>query len=351
MPITLLARQQGWSRRETAQAALKAGTGHVLSTLVIGLIVWIAGVAFATRFGNVFSIASSLALIGFGGWISIGSLREMRSSAAHTHSHGGHHHRSADEAHRDKNAIETSNGEIRLSIFESGTPPRFRVTGPDFGTIVAKTIRDDGSRQSFAMTNLGPYWESVDVIPEPHQFTISLAVWMSGRVETYDTRFAEHDHDGHDDQDALYKPLVSASAAGTHAHRHRHGNSAPHSHRHDHDAATWHRVTGTTGAETPRHKHGHKTSSRMALLLILGSSPMVEGIPAFFAAGKYGPGLIAVMSVAFGLSTIATYVALGVYSTAGLQRVNLGSFEKYGEIMSGGFIALVGIVFLIFPLA
>lgn len=98
------------------------------------------------------------------------------------------------------------------------------------------------------------------------------------------------------------------------------------------------------------HEHAHKTSSRTALLLILGSSPMVEGIPAFFAAGKYGVGLIAVMAVAFGISTILTYVALCVYSTAGLQRIKLGSFEKYGEVISGGFIALVGCVFPFFPL-
>lgn len=76
---------------------------------------------------------------------------------------------------------------------------------------------------------------------------------------------------------------------------------------------------------------------------------MVEGIPAFFAAGKYGPGLIALMSVAFGLSTIVTYVTLCVYSTAGLQRLQFGSFEKYGEVISGTFIALVGCVFLVFP--
>ncbi len=76
---------------------------------------------------------------------------------------------------------------------------------------------------------------------------------------------------------------------------------------------------------------------------------MIEGIPAFFAAGKYGLGLIAAMAVAFGISTIATYVLLCVYSTAGLQRVNLGSFEKYGEVASGAFIAIVGLVFLFVP--
>lgn len=192
MPIALIARERGWSRRETAQAALKAGTGHVVSTLLIGLIVWVAGIAFATRFGTLVSTISSLALITFGGWIAIASLRELRT-------HGEH------------------------------------------------------------------------------------------------------------------------------------------GHRHDHDVAH------------PDHRHDQKQSPQTALLLILGSSPMVEGIPAFFAAGKYGVGLIALMSIAFGLSTIATYVVLCVYSTAGLQRVKLGSFERYGEVISGAFIALVGLVFLIFP--
>ena len=76
---------------------------------------------------------------------------------------------------------------------------------------------------------------------------------------------------------------------------------------------------------------------------------MVEGIPAFFAAGKYGPWLIAVMSVTFALTTIVTYVALCVYSTTGLQRVSFGPFERYGEVLSGAFIAVIGVVFWIWP--
>jgi hypothetical protein len=87
----------------------------------------------------------------------------------------------------------------------------------------------------------------------------------------------------------------------------------------------------------------------MALLLILGSSPMVEGVPAFFAASRYGIAVIALMAVVFAISTIATYVVLCVYSAAGLQRVSLGPFERYGEVISGVFIALVGIVFWLWP--
>lgn len=184
VPITLIARQRGWSKTETTNAAIKAGTGHVLSTLLIALVVWGAGVAVATHFGHLVDLASSTALIAFGCWIAISSLWGMHS-------------------------------------------------------------------------------------------------------DSY-----EHSHD---------------------------------------------------------HVHEHETNKRTALLLILGSSPMVEGIPAFFAAGKYGVGLIILMSVVFAVSTIATYVILCVFSTAGLQQVKLGVFERYGEVISGVFVALVGVVFLVWP--
>jgi hypothetical protein len=85
------------------------------------------------------------------------------------------------------------------------------------------------------------------------------------------------------------------------------------------------------------------------LLLILGSSPMVEGIPAFFAAQRFGVLLITAMAIVFAVSTIATYVLLCVYSTAGLRRVRLGPLERYGEVMSGAVIAGVGLVFWIWP--
>jgi len=183
-PITLLARQQGWTGAQTARAAFGAGLGHTASTLAIGALVWLAGLAVAVRFGHMVSLLSSLALIGFGGWIALASLRELRE---------GH----------------------------------------------------------------------------------------------------DHHEDGH--------------------------------------------------AERP--------GSRMALLLILGSSPMVEGIPAFFAAAKFGWELILVMSACFAFSTIATYVTLCVLSDGALRHLRLGRLERYGEVLSGAFIGVVGIVFLIWPIA
>lgn len=103
------------------------------------------------------------------------------------------------------------------------------------------------------------------------------------------------------------------------------------------------------------HDHGHKhtqdakAGSRMALLLILGSSPMIEGIPAFFAAGQYGLGLLIIMALVFAAATIATYIVLSVDSAKGLDQFRFGQFEQYGEIVSGMLIAVVGAVFWFWP--
>ncbi len=104
------------------------------------------------------------------------------------------------------------------------------------------------------------------------------------------------------------------------------------------------------------HAHGHAHShahdeghSRSALLVILGSSPMIEGIPAFFAAARYGVAQLTAMSIVFAASTMLTYVVLCLLSSAGLARLQFGRFERYGEVISGLFIALLGGFFAIFP--
>jgi len=136
-----------------------------------------------------------------------------------------------------------------------------------------------------------------------------------------------------------------------HRHDHRHEGGPAHAHWHEHHTGDWHPVERAGApAPTPAHVHGHETSSRTALLLMLGSSPMIEGIPAFFAASRYGVGQLLVMAVVFAAATIATYVALVVASVAGLERVELGPFERYGEVLSGAFIAILGVVFFFVPL-
>jgi len=67
------------------------------------------------------------------------------------------------------------------------------------------------------------------------------------------------------------------------------------------------------------------------------------------AASHFGIAVIALLAVVCRRSTIITYVLLCVCSAAGMQRVSLGPVERYGEVISGVFIGLVGVVFWIFP--
>lgn len=269
VPIALLARQRGWSRREAARAALQAGTGHVLSTLAIGLAVWVAGAVFAARFGRLVDLASSAALVGLGGWIALSAWRELRHAPAHGHSHDHHEH---------------------------------------------------------------PHPHSHDGLWGHSGPALASAAPASALAE-----------------DPLYSPLRGETVLTRHRHLHRHGNGPPHLHWHDHTPATGHPVLAAFAAEPPLHRHRHKNTARTATLLVLGSSPMVEGIPAFFAAAKYGPGLLAAMAGVFALATIATYVALCIWSSAGLQRLRLGAVERWGEVLSGALIALVGVAFGLWP--
>jgi ABC-type nickel/cobalt efflux system permease component RcnA len=290
VPIALIARQRSWSRPETARAALQAGTGHVLSTLVVALAVWAAGLAFAERFGHLIDIVSGVALFGFGGWVAVSAWRELHSSEdvdgghaqQHGHSHGHNHGYGRD--HR--------NGHDH---------PHPHIPGDEHDTV-------EHDRAMAALV---------------------LAI----------------------EDDPLYAPLRGETAVLTrHVHIHQHERGTAHLHWHDHLPATAHPVAAGFAAEPPFHRHRHKTTARTAMLLILGSSPMVEGIPAFFAAAKYGGWLISTMAAVFALGTIVTYVALCTYATAGLQRLRLGAFERYGEVLSGAVIALIGIVFGLQPL-
>ncbi|GAC1391903.1 MAG: hypothetical protein NVSMB31_09570 [Vulcanimicrobiaceae bacterium] len=73
---------------------------------------------------------------------------------------------------------------------------------------------------------------------------------------------------------------------------------------------------------------------------------MVEGIPAFFAAAKYGVPQLITMAIVFAVATIATYIVTCLLGVAGLERVSFGKLERYGEVLSGALIALTGLVFI-----
>jgi putative Mn2+ efflux pump MntP len=183
-PISVVARQQRWTLRQTAWTAAGAGLGHTLSTLAIGAIAWIVGVVAAQRYSHYVNIASGIALIVFGLWIAISALREARESQAELES---------------------------------------------------------------------------EVVAE-----------------------------------------------------------------------------------------AKKIATRTSIMLVLGSSPSVEALPTFFAAAKFGVWAEVALAIVFAATTIGTYVVTCVLSAAGLEKLRLTALERYGEVISGGFVALVGAIFLFF---
>ena len=59
------------------------------------------------------------------------------------------------------------------------------MTGASLDSIRLESFRDNGARQKFAFANRGKYWESLDEIPEPHQFAIMLTASRAGHIHTY----------------------------------------------------------------------------------------------------------------------------------------------------------------------
>lgn len=126
-----------------------------------------------------------------------------------------------------------------------------------------------------------------------------------------------------------------------HFHTHRHSGGVSHAHWHTHETPA--EVEQTDAV----HEHAHPTSSGMAFMLVAGSSPSIEALPVFFAGAPYGIGFVLLLAALFGVCTTGTYVGLSLASAAGLERLNLGPIEKYGEVASGAFVALIGAAFLL----
>ncbi|WP_297489354.1 CDF family Co(II)/Ni(II) efflux transporter DmeF [Acidocella sp.] len=136
--------------------------------------------------------------------VNVASAWLLSGGGDHGHSHGhdhGHEHGPAAHEHDESKPVETASGTLRLDVFEDGVPPRFRLyadtaTLPEAATVEIETLRPDGTRQVFRMTDQGTYLESQDEIPEPHAFTATLRLDGGGGAESVAVLFEEHEHAG-----------------------------------------------------------------------------------------------------------------------------------------------------------
>ena len=142
-------------------------------------------------------VASAAIIIVMGAWMLWRTRREQGFAATpdHDHSHDDHGH---DAPAR----IDTGHGVLQLEVFEDGVPPRFRITTESGhawlpADVAVETERPDGTRQAFGFTQQEGFLESLDDIPEPHEFVARLCLTHGGHAHNYDVAFIEHEH-GHD---------------------------------------------------------------------------------------------------------------------------------------------------------
>jgi len=189
-----------FARRHAQDPRFSFGTGKLgdlagfTSAIILAMISLLIGYEAVSRFFAPVPIhfAAAIPIAGLGLVVNIVTAWLLSGGGHHHgHAHGHDHEHGHDEAHR----IETAEGTLSLEIFEEDVPPRFRLyAGTAMLPVVARISisRPDGAGQMFEMVSCGGYLESVDEIPEPHEFTASVQL----DADRYTAEFAEHAHAG-----------------------------------------------------------------------------------------------------------------------------------------------------------
>ena len=117
-----------------------------------------------------------------------------------------HNHHDHDET----KYIDTGHGVVRLEVFETEVPPRFRLFADKSSHAWAadqvhiETERIDGTKQKFQFVQRVGFVESVDEIPEPHEFMLRLRLGHDHHTHDYDVEFTEHGHHHANEHNELY---------------------------------------------------------------------------------------------------------------------------------------------------
>ena len=200
--LLLAALAYTYSRKHARDARFTFGTGKVgdlagfASAIVLAMIALFIGYESVMRlFAPVsirFAEAIPIAILGL--VVNVGSVWLLSSGGHHHHGQGAAHDQGEtgqEQGHR----LPTEKGSLILSVFEDGVPPVFRIKAeglvpPGAASMTVETVRPEGVRQIFAMTDHGGYWQSTEDVPEPHAFVANVRVGDA----SYPILFEEHEH-------------------------------------------------------------------------------------------------------------------------------------------------------------
>ena len=201
--LLLAALAYTYARRHATDDRYTFGTGKLgdlagfTSAIILAMIAILIGYESVVRlFAPVpihFSEAIPIAVLGLAvnvasAWLLSSGGHHHGHDHGHAHGHDGHHD------HDDVHKVATPLGTLTLSVFETNHPPVFRVRADNPlapGAVAIETTRPDGSRQSFSMADQGGYLQSVEEIPEPHEFVANVLVGGNATAVV----FEEHAHD------------------------------------------------------------------------------------------------------------------------------------------------------------
>ncbi|MGH6849001.1 MAG: CDF family Co(II)/Ni(II) efflux transporter DmeF [Methylocella sp.] len=218
LALLIAALAYSYARRHANDPRFVFGTGKLgdlagfSSALVLAIIALMIGYEAAVRLFSPVTIQFDEAILIAAGGLVVNIATAWLLSAGggdqHGHSHGqgvpprgGHGGHEHDEPRR----IDTGRGILLLEIFEDGVPPRFRLRreenlepSPMLGDSapLIETERPGGARQTFRFADRGTFLESLEEIPEPHEFKVRLRLAGLDHADVYEFDFVEHEHGG-----------------------------------------------------------------------------------------------------------------------------------------------------------
>ena len=313
------------------------------------LVVWALAAA-ALKFGNeliadqaepYFMLLSAVIVIGVAVWMFLKTRRDELAAKAHAQApHGG-------------KVISTGHGIVELEIFETGVPSKFRLhfyrasmvaTAFSATEVVSvETLRQDGVNQIFEFKPCGLFLESIQEVPEPHEFEAVVSIGHGDHHHRFEVSFSEDDHE-------------HVHGAGEQGHGHSH-------HHHAHDVGD--DLLGGDGTYQDAHERAHAedikrkfvgqrvTTGQIAMFGLTGGLvPCPASVTIMVIClhlRQYSLGAVMVASFSIGLAI--ALVSVGVIAAWGARHVGkrmgngrFGDLARKMPYFSSGLMVLVGIL-------
>ncbi|WP_070398433.1 nickel/cobalt efflux protein RcnA [Hydrogenophaga sp. PML113] len=278
-----------------------------------------------------FQLASGAIIIGIALWMLWRTWAEERRSQAaasglsHAHPHGHHHG-------ADVRRLDTGHGVMAVEIFEDGVPPRWRIRAERGDAWAASDVwlvteRWDGARQSFAFADRGGYLESVEAIPEPHEFRVRISLGHGDHVHDHELSFEEDPHHDHQHGEGAPHGLVVTTEGYQDAHERAHATDIRRRFA-GRDVSTWQIIAfGLTGGLIPC------PAAITVLLLCLQLKEVTLG----FA-----------LVLCFSIGLAVTLVTVGAAAALSVRHATsrwswFGQLARKAPYFSGALIVMVGL--------